>query len=120
MKRLFIALLLAGTAMAATKPSTSTFVGEISDSQCAMNVHSRTGSHKEMLVNHSMGDTEAECVKMCVRNGGVYVLVSAKDKKVYKLSDQNTPAEYAARKVKVTGTLDKATDTIKVDSIVAE
>lgn len=91
------------------------FVGEISDSQCALNVHSKTGSHKEMLAMKTMGDTEADCVRTCVRYGGVYVLVSGS--KVYKLSDQTTPEKFAAQKVKVSGTLDKKTNTIVVQSI---
>ena len=38
---------------------------------------------------------------------------------VYVLSDQKTPEKFAAKKVTVTGTLDAATKTIKVDSIAA-
>ncbi len=34
-----------------------TFRGEVSDSQCALNVHSVTRSHKEMLKSKSMGGT---------------------------------------------------------------
>jgi len=36
---------------------------------------------------------------------------------VIKLSDQKMPAKFAAQKVKVTGTLDARTNTIKVSSI---
>ena len=33
-----------------------TFIGEISDSQCALNVHSLTHSHQEMSESKSIGD----------------------------------------------------------------
>lgn len=116
MKLVLLAIALTGAAYGATTPQT--FVGEISDSQCALNVHSKTGSHKEMTVNHTMGNTEAECVDACVRSGGQYVLVTPK--KVFKLSDQKKPAAFPARKVKVVGTLDEKSDTIKVQTISAE
>jgi hypothetical protein len=115
MKKLILTLALTGAAFAATSPQT--FVGEISDSQCALNVHSKTGSHKEMTVNHTMGNTEAECVEACVRSGGQYVLVTPK--KIFKLSDQKQPAGFPARRVKVQGTLDEKTGTIQVQSITA-
>ena len=37
------------------------FHGEISDSQCALNVHSLTRSHQEMLKSKSMGGTSNTC-----------------------------------------------------------
>ena len=119
MKKYFVTaaaiVLLLGSGIA--QSGTQTFVGEISDSQCAMNVHSKTGSHTEMLEMKTMGNSAAECVRTCVRYGGVYVLVSNGD--VYKLSDQMTPEKFAAEKVKVTGLLDKKTKTITVQSIQA-
>ena len=39
--------------------STRTFKGEIGDSQCALNVHSLTRSHQEMLKSKSMGGTSS-------------------------------------------------------------
>ena len=115
MKNLILTLAFTSAAFAAT-PS-QTFVGQISDSQCAFNIHSKTGSHQEMTVNHTMGNTEAECVQACVHSGGQYVLVTPK--KVYKLSDQKQPADFAARKVKVVGTVDPKSNTIKVKTITA-
>jgi hypothetical protein len=92
------------------------FKGEIADSQCALNVHSLTRSHKEMLQGNSVGKTEADCVWYCVKErGGRFVL---QDKgKVYKLDKQDISHELAGKKVKVTGTLDPKTDTIHVTSI---
>jgi hypothetical protein len=93
------------------------FKGEISDSQCSFNVHSTTHSHAEMLKTHTMGNTPADCVRMCVDNlGGVYVL-QTKDK-VYKLDKQNLAERYPAHVVKVTGILNAKGDTIAVQSIV--
>lgn len=92
------------------------FKGEISDSQCSFNVHSTTHSHAEMLKTHTMGNTPADCVRMCVDNlGGVYVL-QAKDK-VYKLDKQNLAERYPAQVVKVTGVLNAKGDMIVVQSI---
>jgi hypothetical protein len=58
---------------------------------------------------HNMkGHSNAECAKMCANASGQYALFDGR--KVLKLSDQKTPAKYAAQKVKVTGTLDPKTN----------
>jgi hypothetical protein len=87
-----------------------TFVGVISDGQCAVK-----GSHKEVMAKAKV-NTAANCVKGCARRYG-YVLYIPSTKKIYKLSDQERPAELAARKVRIKGALDKATQTIYVSSI---
>ena len=46
-----------------------------------------------------------------------YVLEAGQN--VYKLSDQKTPESFAAQKVRVLGTLDDKTKTIRVSSITA-
>jgi hypothetical protein len=51
--------------------------------------------------------------------GGKYVLFNATKKTVYQLDDQTKPTEFAGAKVRVTGTLDKATETIHVTDIKA-
>lgn len=89
------------------------FEGYISDSQCAMNVHSLSRSHKEMLKSGDFGKTPADCVWYCVtQRGGRFVL--QKGRKVYKLDDQNIDRELAAQKVRITGTYDERTNTIHV------
>ncbi|HEY2171655.1 MAG TPA: hypothetical protein VGJ30_18665 [Candidatus Angelobacter sp.] len=93
----------------ATAPM-QTFVGVISDGQCAVK-----GSHKEVMAKAKV-NTAANCVKGCARRYG-YVLYIPSTKKIYKLSDQERPAELAARKVRIKGALDKATQTIYVSSI---
>ena len=97
---LFLAgsLSLAGTAKAATK----TFVGNISDSMCGL---------KHMMP----GKSDKECTLMCVQAGAKYVLADPARGKVYQLSDQKKPEEFAGEKVKVTGTLKG--DTISVTAI---
>ena len=87
-----------------------TFVGVISDGQCAVK-----GSHKEVMAKAKV-NTAANCVKGCARRYG-YVLYVPSTRKIYKLSDQERPAELAARKVRIKGALDKATQTIYVSSI---
>jgi hypothetical protein len=88
-----------------------TFEGEISDSQCAMNVHSLTHSHQEMLKSKSHGTTPADCVAYCIKYlGGHFVLASSNE--VYRLDNEDLAKPYAARKVKVIGYLDKKSKTI--------
>lgn len=95
---------------AAKSAPIQTFVGVISDGQCAVK-----GSHKEVMHKASV-NTAANCVKGCARRYG-YVLYVPSTKKVYKLSDQERPAELAAKRVRIKGALDKATQTIYVSSI---
>ena len=89
------------------------FKGEIGDSQCALNVHSLSRSHQEMLEKKSIGKTSADCARYCVKQmGGVFVLQVGE--KVYKLDNQELANQNAGAKVKVTGVLDPATNTIAV------
>jgi hypothetical protein len=92
------------------------FQGEIADSQCALNVHSLSRSHKEMIDMGSAGSTPAECARYCVTHrGGRYVLQTKLE--VYKLDNQDLAAKSVGLKVKLTGTLDPKTNTIQVRSI---
>ncbi len=89
------------------------FKGEIGDSQCALNVHSLSRSHQEMLEKKSIGTTSADCARYCVKQmGGVFVLQVGE--RVYKLDNQDLANQNAGLKVKVTGVLDPATNTIAV------
>ena len=111
-----VVLIAAGVAIAKDK----SFAGEIFDSQCA-----KEGSHAMMLAKEGMAGKENDpmaktmCTKNCVKMGGKYVLFDAAKKVVYQLDDQQKPMEFAGQKVKVTGTYDKATETIHVTSIKA-
>jgi hypothetical protein len=111
MKSLKIILLtLAAITLASASSSKSRFQGEISDTQCAMNVHSLRRSHEEMIARHTIGTDAASCAKACVRRGGEWVLRSGDE--VYRLKNQAGLANFAGQKVEMTGTLDSKTDTI--------
>ena len=93
---------------AAQTAKPQTFTGLITDSECA------NGNHAQM----QMGPTDADCVKACVAaHGATYVLYDGTN--VYELSDQKTPEKFAAQRVRVAGTLDAKTKTIKVTSMMA-
>jgi hypothetical protein len=98
MKQLLLTLALASLLAAAPQ----TFTGVITDTLC--------GSRHNM-----QGHSDADCVKMCTKASGQYALFDGQN--ILKLSDQKNPAKFAAQKVKVTGTLDPKTNTIKVTSI---
>ena len=104
MKKLILALASAAVLFANT--STTTFTGVITDSMCG--------------TDHAMMNAGADpdCVKSCIKSGnGQFKYVLFDGKKTYKLSDQATPEKFAAKKVKVTGTLFEKTGIIKVDRI---
>ncbi len=104
---------------AADPLTVQTFKGEISDTQCAMNVHSTSGSHAEMLKKQTTGTDAAACARYCVKNmGGDYVLVSGKS--VYRLDSDSKAEPFAAQKVVIHGVLDKKANTITIVSIEKE
>ena len=106
MKLVILSLFIVAAVSAAQ--DTQTFTGVITDDMCP------TGTHTHMR----MGPTDAECAKACVlSHGSSYVLYDGKS--AYVLSDQKTPEQYAAQKVRVVGTLDAKTKTIRVESIAA-
>jgi hypothetical protein len=119
-KALAIAWILAMAAsQVASAQEAKTFYGEISDSQCALNVHSLTRSHQEMLKSKSMGGTPTDCTLYCVKyHGGDFVLSSKKD--VYRLDDQDTARTFAGKKVKVIGKMGPDKKTIHVIKIEEE
>ena len=109
-------LMSAGLVSMAETDRVQVFRGEIGDSQCALNVHSLSRSHEEMLKKKEIGTTAADCARYCVKNlGGVFVL-QVKER-VYKLDDQDLAEKYAGRKVKLTGVLDSKTNIITVRAI---
>jgi hypothetical protein len=102
--RLASIALLATVALAGNSPK-QTFTGVITDSMCA-------NDHKAMNVTPT-----DKCVRECVKHstGVRYVLFDGK--KSFALSDQKTPEKFAAKRVKITGTLYEKTNIIQVDSI---
>ena len=98
-------LLAASLSLAAPgKDPATTLVGTIGDSMCGA---------KHMMPGMSDKDCTLECVK---KEGSKYILIGPGGK-IYQLSDQKTPEQFAGAKVKVTGTLKG--DTIAVASMVA-
>jgi len=114
-----VALALSAYARGQEQPTT--FRGEVSDSQCALNVHSLTKSHQEMLKSKSgaAGKTPATCSLYCVAYlGGKFVLTSRGH--VYHLDNQELPKKFVGEKVRLRGVLDPRTEIIYVVSIEAE
>jgi hypothetical protein len=101
-----IALAFTAAALLCAAPADQKFSGTITEDMCGKD-------HTEM----KMGP-DPKCVAECVKTmHAKYALYDGKD--VYVLSDQKTPAKFAAKKVTVTGTLDAAAKTIKVARIEA-
>jgi hypothetical protein len=95
------------------------FRGEISDSQCAMNVHSLTRSHQEMLKSKSMGGTANTCSVYCVEHmGGYLVLSSGND--VFRLDRSDLIHGFEGQRVRVSGVLDPKAKQIHVVKIELE
>jgi len=101
MKRFSLTLALAGALGAADTPRS--FTGVITDTLCG-------ASHAMMKAQ-----SDASCVKLCAKGSGQYALFDGQT--VLKLSDQRTSAKFAAQRVKVVGTYDEKTKTVKVSSI---
>jgi hypothetical protein len=110
MKTLTFAFSLLATSMMASAGDVRIFHGEISDTQCAMNIHSLTRSHQEMIKKQTFGRDAASCAKECVRRGGEWALRNGDE--VYHLKNQEGVGQFAGQKVKLTGTLDRDTHTI--------
>ena len=106
-------------ASAATGQNMQVFHGEISDSQCALNIHSLTRSHQEMLKSKSMGGTANTCSMYCIEHlGGYLVLSSTKD--VFRIDRPDLVHGFEGQKVKLTGTLDPKLKQIHVLKIELE
>jgi uncharacterized protein DUF5818 len=120
-KTSLVLLVVALTCVVAfTRPArggdSKTFQGEIADTQCALNVHSLSQSHKEMIDMKPELKTNADCARFCVKERGGRFVLQTKDK-VYKLDAQVLAEQWAGLKVKVVGTLDPKTGVIAVERI---
>jgi hypothetical protein len=102
MKKIIFGLILASApSVAATQ---QTYAGVITDTMC--------GKTHGMMA----GQPDDKCIAMCVKgSSSQYALFDGKD--VLRLSDQKRPAKLASQRVKVTGTMNAKTKTIKVESI---
>src|ERR1700730_11539527 len=115
MKRIFICAAAGTLGRASTgyAQSRRTFHGEVSDSQCALNVHSLTRSHMEMLKSKSMGGTSNTCSVYCIEHLGGYLVLSV-GKDVFRLDRSDLVHGYEGRRVIVTGSLDTKLNQIHV------
>jgi hypothetical protein len=95
------------------------FRGEVSDSQCALNVHSLTRSHQEMLKSKSMGGTSNTCAVYCIEHLGGSLVLSA-GKEVYRLDRPDLVHGFEGQRVKITGTLDSKVNLVHVMKIELE
>src|SRR5271154_7125355 len=106
-------------AIGASAQTTQVFRGNVSDSQCALNVHSLTRSHQEMLKSKSMGGTSNTCSVYCITYlGGYLVLASGKD--VFRLDRADLVHGFEGQKVKISGILDTKINQIHVLKIELE
>ncbi|MCL4489277.1 MAG: hypothetical protein M1570_14270 [Chloroflexi bacterium] len=81
-------------------PSATTFVGIVTDSLCGQ---------------HHFTSSNAVCVRNCVKRGAKYALYDGKH--LYTLGDQQVGERFAGQSVNISGTLDRATKTVRVISI---
>ena len=94
-------------AAAPVPQGSKTYEGVIGDTMCKVD-------HK------SMGSTDAaRCTRDCVGDGKTYRYALVVGNDAYTLSDQESPAKFAGRKVKVTGVLYTKTNILKVEKIEA-
>jgi Protein of unknown function (DUF5818) len=111
--RLLATVMLLAFYAFAKDPAVVTLQGEVMDSQCAYNVHSIGHSHDAMIKKGVYGRDARSCTQRCVKDmGGVFVLV-VKDE-VYRLDDQTQAEHFSGKKVKISGTLDTKTQTLRV------
>ncbi len=102
-------LLAAVLALVGASPARGeTFVGWITDAECGP-------YHAPMIAKGGMGRDDRECTLKCVAKGAPYGFVDVTSTKFYQLDDQDSPAEYAARRVRIEGRVEG--DTIFVESI---
>ncbi|MCC7339765.1 MAG: hypothetical protein IT170_01665 [Bryobacterales bacterium] len=108
MKHAILILALTFTALLGAQTKPQTFTGVITDTMCGKD-------HTHMGVS-----PDAKCVVECVRTSkGKFKYALWDGKKMYVLSDQKAPEAFAAKQVKVTGTLFEKTGILKVDRIEA-
>ncbi len=108
MKTTIVVLTLALAGFLAAQQQPQTFTGVITDTMCG-------ADHAHMGIS-----PDDKCVRECVRTSKgkfKYALYDPKAKKMYVLSDQQSPEKYAAKQVVVKGALFEKTGILKVDSI---
>lgn len=106
MKKSILGLIFVAVAASATG-GVQQYTGIITDTMCA--------------AKHAMGITpNSKCVRDCVKTDPKkwkYALLVGNE--MYALSDQQTPGQFAAQRVKVTGLLFEKTKVLRADKIEA-
>jgi putative hemolysin len=110
---------LLGLSATALGQNSYTFHGDVSDSQCALNVHSLTRSHQEMLKSKSMGGTANTCSTYCIEHMGGYLVLST-GKDVFRLDRADLVHGFEGQRVKITGVLDTKLNQLHVLKIELE
>jgi len=97
-----LSLLPLATLSGQSNPTTpQAIVGEVTDTMCAP-----SKSHVGMMARKpNMGHDASSCVKECAKLGAKYVLLDNQTGKVYQVDDQARIAQFAGRRVQITGTL---------------
>ena len=103
-----LASLFAAGALLASAAGPQTFTGVITDTMCGKD-------HAMMKVT-----PDSKCVVECIKHDKATKYALFDGKKVYVLSDQKTPEQFAGKNVKVTGMMYEKTGILKVESISAE
>jgi len=106
--KVVLCILAVGILATAAEIPAVVITGEISDSQCAFNVHSNRSSHDDVIKAGLGGHSGKECTQACVRMGGKYVLVDRLNQKIYHLANPERAADFAAMRVRVHGLIDQS------------
>lgn len=118
-KVVWCAVIVLAAAIRTSSQGPRVYRGEVSDSQCALNVHSLTRSHQEMLKSKSMGGTANTCTLYCIEHMGGYIVLSV-GQNVFRLDRADIVHGYEGQKVKITGVLDSKANEIHVLKIELE
>jgi hypothetical protein len=98
MRQRSLTLLTAALLLAASPAFAATVTGTVSDTMCGK--------------SHSMGGSDADCTRACVKAGAAYALVTSD--KVYTLKGDKTEIDkFAGAKVVVDGDTSGTTITVK-------
>lgn len=89
----------------------ATYQGQIFDMMCA-----KMGNHD---AGYTMTGTKTPkaCTLACNKGGSPLVLYNKATNTIYKLDNQSEAKTFAGQDVKVRGTLDKSTNTIRVEAM---
>ena len=91
----------------AAASASRTHLGRITDTECG-------ADHRPMIGRGGMGRNTFSCTRGCVARGATYGFVDRRGR-LYQLDDQEKPAPFAGRRVRILGRIEG--DTISVEKI---